>query len=270
MTHKTNVGLVQWAKGLMGQPYWYGTCSYKATESLLKRKAVQYPSHYADSRMGRYRQDIRNGATVQDCVGIIKGYYWTQDDGTQKYGLDGRPDKGANGLFTAATEKGPIANMPEIIGLIVHLNGHVGVYIGDGWVIEARGFKYGVVLTWLKDRPWTSWFKCPYIEYVDGAVEETSPTGSEKMPVSYIRELAYVPGRTMLRGTDVEWTQKILANLGFEPGIVDGIYGPKTKGAVEAFQKNVMLPANGIVDRTTWDTLMDIQALEDTSRSGCI
>ena len=268
MTHKTNVGLVQWAKNLMDQPYWFGTCSYKATESLLKRKATQYPSHYAGNRMSRYRQDIRSGATVQDCVGIIKGYYWTKDDGTQKYSLGARPDKGANGMFTAATEKGPIAYMPKIIGLIVHLNGHVGVYIGDGWVIEARGFKYGVVLTRLNDRQWTSWFKCPYIEYIDGMDEEVLFTDSEKLPVSYARKLAYVPGRTMLRGADIEQVQKILANLGFDPGFVDGIYGPKTKGAVEAFQKNVMLPANGIVDRTTWDMLVDIQALEDISRSG--
>lgn len=166
MTRKTNIGLAAWVKGLIGEPYWYGTCSYKATNSLLKRKAEQYPSHYPEKRMARYRQDIQKGATVQDCVGIIKGYYWTQDDGTQKYRLDGRPDKGADGMFRAAMEKGSIVMMPEIVGLIVHFNGHVGVYIGNGNVVEARGFDHGVISTQLRNRPWTSWFKCPYIEYV--------------------------------------------------------------------------------------------------------
>ena len=42
---------------------------------------------------------------------------------------------------------------------------HVGVYIGDGKVVEARGHSYGVVKTDLKSRNWTKWCKCPYIEY---------------------------------------------------------------------------------------------------------
>lgn len=43
--------------------------------------------------------------------------------------------------------------------------GHVGVYIGNGKVVEARGHDYGVVETNLVDRGWTQWGKCPYIEY---------------------------------------------------------------------------------------------------------
>ena len=43
---------------MVGHPYWYGTCGYKATSSLLSRKAKQYPSHYGSSRTSRYKQDI--------------------------------------------------------------------------------------------------------------------------------------------------------------------------------------------------------------------
>ena len=62
---------------MVGHPYWYGTCGYKATSSLLSRKAKQYPSHYGSSRTNRYKQDISNREVVCDCIGGAKGYAWT-------------------------------------------------------------------------------------------------------------------------------------------------------------------------------------------------
>ena len=62
---------------MVGHPYWYGTCGYKATSSLLSRKTKQYPSHYGSSRTNRYRQDIANREVVCDCIGGAKGYAWT-------------------------------------------------------------------------------------------------------------------------------------------------------------------------------------------------
>lgn len=263
MTKKTNVGLASWAKSKVGFPYWYGTCGYLATYSLLSRKSLQYPQWYTADRVNRLEKDVENHAIVQDCVGLIKGYYWTCEDGTQKYELDGRPDKGANGLFAVATEKGSISTMPEIIGVLVHLEGHVGIYIGGGWVIEARGFQYGVVPTRLKDRPWTSWFKCPYIEYVDGTLDEASEMADMETHTLFIRELAYLPGRSMAKGLDVLRVQEMLCEIGFDPGVVDGIYGPNTQAAVKAFQNDILLCESGTVDRLTWEALLDVYALED-------
>ena len=59
--------------------------------------------------------------------------------------------------------------MPEVVGLLVHYKGHIGVYIGNGYVIEARGHNYGVVKTKLSDRGWTSWGYCPFITYATAA-----------------------------------------------------------------------------------------------------
>lgn len=55
--------------------------------------------------------------------------------------------------------------MPDIPGLAVWHDGHIGVYIGGGQVIEAMGTKYGVVKTELAGRGWTHWLKIPYINY---------------------------------------------------------------------------------------------------------
>ena len=62
-----------------------------------------------------------------------------------------------------ATESGPIEELPEIPGLGVWRNGHVGIYIGNGFVIQAMGTKYGVVKTSVQG--FTYWFKIPGITY---------------------------------------------------------------------------------------------------------
>ena len=72
---------------------------------------------------------------------------------------------GANQMYYSATESGTIDTMPDIPGLAVWHDGHIGVYIGGGQVIEAMGTKYGVVKTELANRGWTHWLKIPYINY---------------------------------------------------------------------------------------------------------
>ncbi len=40
------------------RPYWYGVTYNECTEKLLNRKKKQYPKHYTEDRMARYRADI--------------------------------------------------------------------------------------------------------------------------------------------------------------------------------------------------------------------
>jgi len=170
---KTNLSLIGHAIARLGTGYVYGTYGTMLTEALLTAKLKQYPL-----KISQYLSFIRAnwlGMPVQDCVGLIKGHYWTDDDGKIVYKLDGLPDVSANGLFNSASEKGLIATMPEIKGLIVWKNGHVGIYIGNGEVIEAHGTKSGVIKTRLtktvNETGWTRWFKCPFIDYVIDKVE---------------------------------------------------------------------------------------------------
>ncbi|MEE9582279.1 MAG: peptidoglycan-binding protein [Acidimicrobiia bacterium] len=58
------------------------------------------------------------------------------------------------------------------------------------------------------------------------------------------------------RGSQVFDLQTRLDALGHGPGPIDGIFGPKTRGAVTAFQGVADLTANGIVDQATWDALV--------------
>lgn len=157
---KTNNGLVEYAKAQLGLPYWYGTFGNTATADLYAYKRNQYPQYY------KSWNDFpkQYGKRVHDCVGLIKGYLWS-DTSTAKPAYNSKQDVSANGMLSVCTEKSGIFSMPDMPGVLVFMKGHVGVYIGNGEVIEARGHEYGVVKTKLKSRPWVNWGKCPWIAY---------------------------------------------------------------------------------------------------------
>ena len=93
-------------------------------------------------------------------------YGWLNGETMEiQYGSNGMPDIGANEMFYNATRRGGIETMPDTPGLAVWKPGHIGVYIGNGEVIEAMGTKYGVVKTQLEGRGWTHWLEIPYIKY---------------------------------------------------------------------------------------------------------
>ena len=73
---KTNYGLVEYCKRQLGLPYWWGTFGQIATKMLYEQKKVQYPNQYLAN-------DFKNqfGKRVHDCVGLIKGYLLSNEEG---------------------------------------------------------------------------------------------------------------------------------------------------------------------------------------------
>jgi peptidoglycan hydrolase-like protein with peptidoglycan-binding domain len=57
------------------------------------------------------------------------------------------------------------------------------------------------------------------------------------------------------RGPAVRELQTLLKSKGFSPGAADGVFGPKTKAAVLAFQRSQGIAADGIVGPQTWGRL---------------
>ena len=155
---KTNFGLVEYCKKQLGLPYWWGTFGQIASENLYYQKKAQYPTQYTEN-------DFKNqyGKRVHDCVGLIKGYLWQNENGKIIYNAN--QDKNVSGMLKNCKKQGSIDTIPEMPGVLVFMTGHVGIYIGKGQVIEAKGHKYGVVQTNLKDRPWTKWGKLNWITY---------------------------------------------------------------------------------------------------------
>lgn len=160
---KTAKGLVAYCQTQLGKPYWWGTFGQIATNQLLDAKRKQYPSYY---KANDFESQI--GERVHDCIGLIKGYMWS-DTPTSKpaYKSNGFPDVSADTLYNMCERKGISMNtLPyEVAGVAVFMKGHVGIYIGNGEVIEARGHAYGVVITKLARRPWKRWAYVEGVKY---------------------------------------------------------------------------------------------------------
>lgn len=54
------------------------------------------------------------------------------------------------------------------------------------------------------------------------------------------------------RGSDVMEVQALLKKIGYNPGVIDGIFGRQTEQAVELFQRSNGLPADGVIGSTTY------------------
>lgn len=166
---KNNVDLTAYAVQAWENNWGYvwGTFGNVLTPSLFNYKLSQYPD-----AIGKYADFIRENwldRRTTDCVGLIKGYGWLDtDNGTINYATNGMPDFSADQMYQAANESGSIETMPEIVGLALWKKGHIGVYIGNGYAIEAMGTKYGVVKTEVTGRGWQGWCKIPFIDYVEG------------------------------------------------------------------------------------------------------
>lgn len=251
---------VEFCEKFVGRPYWYGTCVYNCTQTLYTRKAKQYPSHYTSSRTAKYKQHIAAKEVCADCVGMIKGYAWTNGGdgvfeaiGTGKdiknsYKANNCPDKSANGMFSYAKsqgmEWGTIDTIPEIPGVAVRYDGHVGVYVGNGYVVEERGFNYGCVKTKLAGRKWLHWYKLPWIVYGEnfGSVN---------------RELGDRLLKKGMKGDDVAELQTLLTQLGFLNDKIDGDFGSKTETAVKEFQKTHDLTVDGEYGEKSHKAMME-------------
>ncbi len=153
---KTALELVGFAQRKLGCAYLYGAIGETVSAGLIDRLAGQYPKMYTETY--RRKAQALIGKQAFDCVGLIKACYW---DG--KYNAD--TDLSADGMYAAATQKGSLAALPEQPGLLVWRAGHIGVYIGGGEVVEARGIDYGVVRAKLAGRNFTHWCRCPFVQY---------------------------------------------------------------------------------------------------------
>lgn len=196
MAMYTNLGLVEHAKTALKldtKYMWGGILRLieKCYDQLKDYYGNLAGTGYTNARWAELKRLMGKNVYGCDCVGLIKSYYWSgkQNGGTgsPNYGQAGFPDVNANLMYNAAKVKGKISTMPEVPGLIVYCktHPHVGVYIGDGWVIEstlgARGD--GVVRTRLDAFGWEYWMECPYIEYVKQSTSAVTFKTNDKVQI---------------------------------------------------------------------------------------
>lgn len=145
--------------------YIWGSDGQLCTEKMLAEWARRAPDQPMITTTGRKWI----GKYVWDCSGLFRGM--TRELDTYKSG-------GATTIFkTHCAKTGLINTMPDVPGLAVFKSSagsntqmaHIGIYVGNGIVIHAKGTPYGVIKEKLTNHPWSHWGALSYINY-DGGV----------------------------------------------------------------------------------------------------
>lgn len=177
----TNIGLLEnTIKCYKNSNYYiYGSYGQKLTLALVESKIKQYPSFYrTEQRRRNARNAVGKYKYAYDCVGLIKCYLFG-GFGNVKY--NSKYDLSANGMYNKCTEKGKIKKIPKIKGLLVWMDGHIGVYDGEKYTYECTvsGGSFKILKTNAQTRGWTNWGKCRYIKYEEEKKEDKKKSVTE-------------------------------------------------------------------------------------------
>ena len=168
--------------------YFWGAMGERVTESMVQEwiRRVGGPETSQGKTILKYK-DKWMGKYAWDCSGI---YRWL----TKKH-ITPYQSGGATTMFGKAMRStGRIASMPDTRGIWVFRAkkladgsysdtqmAHVGLYMGDGTVIHAKGTAYGVIREKLSAATWTHWGAAARMIYeieIDGGMH-LPPTEEE-------------------------------------------------------------------------------------------
>lgn len=123
-------------------------------------------------------------------------------------------------------------------------HGHIGLYVGNGKVIEASGTQAGVCVSNITAGKWTYYGLLKGVDY-DG--EAPAPVKDDGLPTL----------RRGSKGAYVTKAQTLLKERGYDLGPcgIDGDFGQATEKAVRAFQKDWGLTQDGVIGNETWKYL---------------
>ena len=143
----------------------------------------RYTTNHEYNKQASRKKKINNASSDTfgfDCVCLIKGILWgwkgslTETYGGAKYCSNNVPDMGSDAILNYCT--GVSSNFNNIqIGEILHMSGHVGIYIGNGLAVECTPkWADGVQITAVGNigkksgyntRTWVNHGKLKYITY---------------------------------------------------------------------------------------------------------
>jgi N-acetylmuramoyl-L-alanine amidase len=125
-----------------------------------------------------------------------------------------------------------------------NLTGHIVISNGAGGTIEAHSSADGVIKSTLNNRRWDTGILIPWVEYrTNGTTPVTQPS------------IVYRIKSPFMRGPKVVEIQSKLKEEGYDPGIIDGIYGYHAAAAVHSFQIAKGLVPDGEVGSATASVL---------------
>lgn len=179
-----NIDLVAFAQEACDDQWGYVWATYGniLTRSSLDDLAERFPDEVGEEKA--FIEQNWLGRRTVDCAGLIKSYFWyDHSTGEIVYELAGYEDLRANELYETSDVKGTLDTIPETPGIGVWHDGHVGIYVGNGYVIHSNGTHRGVEKQLLTSTKFTHWFEIPGIVYLDLETEE-EPTDSSSVETS--------------------------------------------------------------------------------------
>lgn len=233
--------------------YIWGTAGILWTAARQKQLEKTTDS---DRESGRKYGSKWIGHTVADCSGLFD-WAFRELNGIDIY-------HGSNTIWNKyCTAKGELKKGKRTDGkelkpgtaIFTHntntdVRGHIGLYIGDGWVIEASGTINGVIKSKITISKWVEWGELKGVNY-EAAPADVITDPEENMTYGTIRRGD--------KGPVVKYAQQLLMKAGYDlPKFgADGQYGAETVAAVKAFQKKNGLSQDGIIGPRTWAKLLD-------------
>ena len=206
-----------------------------------------------------------NAARVWDCNGLAEGIYqdWSGVDINTKarYNYSGWCSTKGTGMIPVKHRKPGVAvywgNKASTITHVAYLYKPVEVNKpeGDWYIIEARGVAHGVVMTKLLSRKPNFWgIMDKYFDYADEDYVAPAPELGERIL------------KNNMEGEDVKALQESLIKLGYSCGKwgADGDFGDATELALEKFQKDHALEADGEYGPKTHAAM--VKALADANK----
>ncbi len=246
----------------VGAAYIMGATAERCTPKYRRALAEGRSSDYADKitencpvlsgRQGSCEGCQYDGCLSFDCAQLSK--FAASAGGVQL-------PSGSNSQWTKVDWycQGEIAALPmDVVGFVFHRSdktgrmSHVGVYLGDGTVADARGHASGVLHKDVALYPWTH-YAIPYeVAREEGFDMSDRPTYAE-MRRDTIRKGCKGNAVAELQGLLNLWDPQLQL-------VCDGRFGAATLAAVIAFQQAHGLAADGVVGPNTWCVLLRLDA----------
>ena len=160
---KTRNGLIEHCKSKLGTPYVFGAKGEVMTQARINQLARENPGTYTSAYKAKAAKYI--GQRCTDCSGLISWY-------------TGRI-RGSYNYHDTAVERVSIDHLNEsMIGWALWKPGHIGVYIGDGYCIEAKGINYGTIRSKVSSTAWQKVLKLCDIDYTTDQAPTEQPKKS--------------------------------------------------------------------------------------------
>ena len=215
--------------------YMLGPWGWPANDKMIARATTQGSNAQTNRQWLPQANAIKDVGFLFDCVGLIKGILWGWDGdmsrtyGGAGYACNGVPDYDAKKMIDCCQEVS--TDFSTIVPAeAVWMDGHIGVYVGEGIVVEATPKWRGGVLPstcgnvaakqipgTAGARTWTKHGKLPWVDYRMEQTEEEDDDMSYEQWKQYMDRYRQEMAAQPVSG----WAEEELA-AAVAAGITDG------------------------------------------------